>query len=374
MGDPADSTRQGEDDGEHAGRNADGLEDDARVEVHVRVQVALGEVRIVEGDLFQLHGQIQLRIVDAQLAQNLVAGLFHDLGARIEVLVDAMAEAHQLERIVLVLGLGQELLDVRHVADFVQHGEYGFVRATVCRSPKGGDTGGDTGERVGTGGASQAHGGSRSVLLMIGMQDEDAIHGLGQHRADRFDLARGVEHHVQEVFRVAQVVARIHQRLTDRVLVNHRGDGRHLGDQAHGGNFAVVRIVDVQGVVVERRKGADNATHDGHGVGVTTETIEEGLQLLVNHGVVLHGADELCLLLGGRQFAVQQQVAGFQVVGFFRQLLDRVAAMQQDALVAIDVGDLGLARGGRHEAGIEGEVTRGGQASHVYYIRPYGTG
>ena len=48
--------------------------------------------------------------------------------------------------------------------------------------------------------------------------------------------------------------------------------------------------------------------------------------------------------------------------------------MQQDALVAIDVGDLGLARGGRHEAGIEGEVTRGGQASYVNYIRPYGTG
>ena len=57
--------------GKHVGRNADGLEDDARVEVHVRVQVALGEVRIVEGDLFQLHGQIQLRIVDAQFAQNL---------------------------------------------------------------------------------------------------------------------------------------------------------------------------------------------------------------------------------------------------------------------------------------------------------------
>ncbi len=315
-----------------------------------------------------------MRVIDAQLAQNLVAGLLHDLGARVEVLVDAMSEAHQLERIVLVLGLGQELLDVRYVANLVQHGEYGFVRTAVSRSPQGGDTGRDAGKRVGAGGACQTHGGGGGVLLMVGVQDEDAIHCLGQHRADRFDLARGVEHHVQEVFRVAQVVARVHQRLTDRVLVNHRGDGWHLGDQAHRGNLAVVRVVDVQRIVVEGRKRADNATHDGHGVGVTTETIEEGLQLLVNHGVVLHGADELCLLFGGRQFPVQQEIAGFQIVGFLCQLLDRIAAMQQDALVAIDVGDLGLARGGRHEAGIEGEVTRGGQASYVNYIRPYGTG
>ena len=74
----------------------------------------------------------------------------------------------------------------------------------------------------------------------------------------------------------------------------------------------MVRVVDVQRIVVEGRKRADNATHDGHGVGVTTETIEEGLQLLVNHGVVLHGADELCLLFGGRQFPVQQEIAGFR--------------------------------------------------------------
>ncbi len=245
MGNPANSTRQGKDDGEHAGRNADGLEDDARVEVHVRIQVALGEVRIVEGNLFQLHGQIQLWIVDTQLAQHLVAGLLHDLCARVEVLVDAMPEAHQLERIVLVLGLRQEFLDVRYVADLVQHGEYGFVRAAVCRSPQSGDAGCDTGERVGTGGAGEAYGGSRGVLLMVGVQDEDAIHCLGQHRADRFDLARSVEHHVQEVFRVAQIVARIHQRLTDRVLVDHCSNGRHLRDQAHRGNLAMVRVVDV---------------------------------------------------------------------------------------------------------------------------------
>jgi len=209
---------------------------------------------------------------------------------------------------------------------------------------------------------------------MVGVQDEDAIHCLGQYRADRFDLGRCVEHHVQEVFRVVQVVARIHQRLAHRILVDHGRDGRHLRDQAVCGNFTMLGVIDVQRVMVEGGQGADDAAHHGHRVSVATETVKERLQLLVNDGVVLDGVDELGFLLGGRQFAVQQQIAGFEVVGFFRQLLDRVATMQQDALVAIDVGDLGLARGGRHEAGIEGETTRGGQASYVNYVRPYGAG
>lgn len=121
----------------------------------------------------------------------------------------------------------------------------------------------------------------------------------------------------------------------------------------------MLRVIDVQGVVIERRQGADYATHHRHRVSVAAEAVEEGLQLLVNHGVVLDGADELGLLLGIRQFAVEQQVARFEVVGLFGELLDRVAAVQQDTFVAVNIGDLRLARGGRHETGVEGEVTSG---------------
>ncbi len=126
--------------------------------------------------------------------------------------------------------------------------------------------------------------------------------------------------------------------------------------------------------MVEGREGADNAAHDGHRVGIATEAVEEGLQLLVNHGVVLYGADELGLLLCGWQLAIEQQVAGFQVVRFFSQLLDRVAAVQQDAVVAVDIGDFRLARGGRHETWVEGETARGRQAPYVDYIGTNGAG
>ena len=105
----------------------------------------------------------------------------------------------------------------------------------------------------------------------------------------------------------------------------------------------MLRVIDVQGVVIEGRQGADYAAHDGHRVGVATEAVEEGLQLLVNHGVVLHGADKLGLLLSCWQFAIKQQVAGFQVVRLFSKLFDRVAAVQQDTVITVDIGDLRLA-------------------------------
>ena len=64
----------------------------------------------------------------------------------------------------------------------------------------------------------------------------------------------------------------------------------------------------------------------------------------------------ICVLV--RQFAVQQQIADFQEVGMLGQLVDRIAAIEQNALVAVDEGDVALAARGRGEAGIVGEDVR----------------
>src|SRR3569623_1712034 len=61
--DPADRARQREDRGEQLHRNADGLLDDARVEVDVRIQLALHEVLVFERDLLERHGQLEQRVV-----------------------------------------------------------------------------------------------------------------------------------------------------------------------------------------------------------------------------------------------------------------------------------------------------------------------
>ncbi len=55
--------------------------------------------------------------------------------------------------------------------------------------------------------------------------------------------------------------------------------------------------------------------------------------------------------------AVLQQIGHFQEVALFGQLFDRVAAIQQLALVAVDEGNLRLAACRRQEAGIVREQT-----------------
>ena len=66
--------------------------------------------------------------------------------------------------------------------------------------------------------------------------------------------------------------------------------------------------------------------------------------LLVHHRVVGDAVVELGLLRRGRQLAVEQQVADLEEVAVLGQLLDRVAAIEQHALVAVDVGDLATRR------------------------------
>src|SRR6202022_310123 len=56
-----------------------------------------------------------------------------------------------------------------------------------------------------------------------------------------------------------------------------------------------------------------------------------------------------------RKLAVEQEVAVFEEVAIFRQLFDRIAAVFQDAGVAVDIGDLGLAAAGGGEAGVVGK-------------------
>ncbi len=69
-------------------------------------------------------------------------------------------------------------------------------------------------------------------------------------------------------------------------------------------------------------------------------------------------AGELLELLRGRQLPEQQQVRDLHEGALRRQLLHRIAAVQQHALIAVDVRDLALGRGGDPEAGIEGEHTQ----------------
>ncbi|KPM74604.1 hypothetical protein AOG27_20965, partial [Pseudoalteromonas lipolytica] len=161
----------------------------------------------------------------------------------------------------------------------------------------------DAGERIGAGGARQAHRGGGGVLLVVGMQHEDAVHRLGVDRVDLVLLARRAEHHVEEVLCIVQVVARVVERLAHIVLVGHRGDGRHLGDQADRADDAILLDVDVHVVVIEGGQATHHAAQDRHRMGIATEALEEVVDLVVDHGVVADPRLEVGVLLIVGQFA-----------------------------------------------------------------------
>ncbi|MCY1527161.1 hypothetical protein D9M68_622190 [compost metagenome] len=272
-----------------------------------------------------------------------------------------MAKAHQAHARVLVLDLLHELADLVDAAvglQLFEHLQASFVGAAVGRAPQASHAGRDGGEGVRARRAAQAHGRGRGVLFVVGVQDEDAVQRAFDDFIDLVVFARRGEHHAQEVARVGQVILRIDEGLALRVLVGHRDQRRHLGDQADGRDVAMLRVRDVGRVVVERRQRADQAGQDGHRVRVAAEAAQEEMQLLVHHRVMGDLRVEIGLLVLVGQFAVQDQVADVHEVAVHGQLLDGEAAVQQFALVAVDVRDARFAGGGGHEARVKREHAR----------------
>ena len=121
-------------------------------------------------------------------------------------------------------------------------------------------------------------------------------------------------------------------------------------------HLALRRILDVDRVVIEGRERADHADHDRHRMRVAAEAGVEPGHLLMHHGVARDAVVEVVVLLLRRQLAVEQQVAGLDEVAVLGELVDRIAAIEQDALVAVDEGDLRLAARRRGEARVVGEA------------------
>jgi hypothetical protein len=158
--------------------------------------------------------------------------LFHHRRAGVEVFVNAVAKTHQAIGIVLVLGARDEFGDTVGRANFLEHFKTSLIGPAMRRPPQTGDTGGDTGKRIGTGGGGQTHGRGRGVLFMIRMQRENPVHRPRKNRVHVIGFRRHSETHVQEIRRIIQIVARIDERLANRIFIGHRGNRRHLGDQA----------------------------------------------------------------------------------------------------------------------------------------------
>jgi len=91
-------------------------------------------------------------------------------------------------------------------------------------------------------------------------------------------------------------------------------------------------------------------TKHAHGVGVVVEALHETLShVLVDERVVRDVVTPLLELGRGRKLTVDQEVRDLQIARRFGQLLDRIAAVAEDAVLAVQLGDGALRRGGHSE-------------------------
>ena len=189
-------------------------------------------------------------------------------------------------------------------------------------------------------------------------EDHHELQGAHRDGARQVGLGPDREHHLEEVLHVAERVDRIHEGLADAVLVAVGGDGRELRDHADRGELPMLRVTDVEGVVVEGRERAHDADQHPHRVGVVLVPGDEAPDPLVDHGVAPELRVERIPLRLRRQLAVQQQVADFQEVAALGELLDRVAAVEQHPFLPVDVGDGARTARRRGEAGVVGEAAQ----------------
>ncbi len=88
----------------------------------------------------------------------------------------------------------------------------------------------------------------------------------------------------------------------------------------------------------------------------------------MHHSVSFNCVGKLLIFCLGWQLAVQQQVTEIQIVGFCRQLIYRIATVQQYALCAIDIGNCRFTGGRREKSWIKGKVAFTAEFTDVDYV------
>ena len=139
-----------------------------------------------------------------------------------------MAEAHQLA--VAGFHLLDETGDLILRSDFGQHAQHFFVGAAVQGAGKGGDGRGGGGIRVGVGAADGAHGAGAAILFVVGVEDEQHIQGVRQHRIGHVFRLQPLPQHVHVILGVAQIRIGRHVGKAQAMPVGVGGQGRHFAD------------------------------------------------------------------------------------------------------------------------------------------------
>ena len=259
---PAGGPGDRKDRSEHVGRKAERVVDGGRVEIDIGIQplALLHEL----GDALRHADPLALSKLLAELnGHGTEVG-----GTRIEGLVDAVTDAHDL-----LLGGERSLnptVDLGLVADLLKHVDDSLVGAAVKGSLERADGGGHGRVDVAQRGDRDARGEGGGIHAVIGMEDVGDVEGLcglgGRHLS--------VEE-IEEVGGLTEVGADGGELLAKAGAVIVRGDDADFGGQGDGA-VAVLDGIDLAGrhLVVEAEHG-DTRADDIHGVGILGGRLEE---------------------------------------------------------------------------------------------------
>mgnify|MGYP007080476079 CR=1 FL=1 len=95
---------------------------------------------------------------------------------------------------------------------------------------------------------------------------------------------------MQEILGEAKIILRVDEGLTDGVFIGHGGEGWHFGYHAVAGELAVLGVVHVQRIMIERGKRSGCAQQYGHGVAGAGKAAIQKMQLFMRHGVQRYAA------------------------------------------------------------------------------------
>lgn len=200
---------------------------------------------------------------------------------------------------------------------------------------------------------------------MVGVKEEEHVESSHQRRMRAIVGFVEVVEHVQETCRVAHARRRRNERPSLSHAVRHGGERRGFShdtedllvhDLERLDRATREEILTLEGWVRVgrvRRECGESGREDRHRMRVEAERTDDLLHVAMDHGVVEDLVLEQSVLGGVGQLAVQQEIRRLEVVGLFREDLDRVPPVAQDTVRAVDVGYPRLDHGRVHKAGIE---------------------
>ena len=268
-----------------------------------------------------------------------------------------MAEAQQ--PFVRRLDAREELGYLAGRSDRPQHRQHPLGGSPAHRPGQRGDTGRDGRVWIHMRGPDRAHGGRRSVLLVVGMQHKQHV----QRALD--DRVRGVaklahpKHHRQQVPRVAEVILGVHVRQPLQVAVGEGRQGRQLRQQANYLPLPGLLVVHLVGVGIETGERTDRRGHHRDRTRVIPESLDEPLDVLMDEVASADLVQPRLVLRRGRQLPFDQQIRQLEEARTLAKRLDPVAAVLEDPGLPIDICDRAAThRGARKARVVQREPTR----------------